>query len=54
MVVTISLGLACTVASFEEQPNVLLQAADDALYESKRNGRDRLSISQTLDYGLLD
>jgi len=54
MVVTISLGLACTVASWEEEPSVLLKAADDALYESKRNGRDRLSISQTLDYGLLD
>lgn len=54
MVVTISLGVACTVASLEEEPSVLIQAADEALYESKRNGRDRLSISQTLDYGLLD
>jgi len=54
MVVTISLGLACTVPSLEEEPSILLKAADDALYESKRNGRDRLSISQTLDYGLLD
>jgi diguanylate cyclase (GGDEF)-like protein len=54
MVVSISLGLACTVASWEEESSVLLQAADEALYESKRNGRDRLSISHTLDYGLLD
>jgi diguanylate cyclase (GGDEF)-like protein len=54
MVVSISLGLACTVASWEEESSVLLKAADEALYESKRSGRDRLSISQTLDYGLLD
>ena len=54
MVVTISLGVACTVPILEEKYNVLLQAADEALYESKRNGRDRLSISQTFDYGLLD
>lgn len=53
-VVTISLGLACTVPSFESEPSLLLKAADDALYNAKNNGRDRLYISQTFDYGLLD
>lgn len=53
-VVTISLGLACIVASWEEKPSTLIQAADEALYNAKKTGRDRLSISTTFDYGLLD
>lgn len=53
-VVTISAGVACTIANLEDEADILLRAADEALYESKAKGRDRISVSSTLDYGLLD
>ncbi|MEG4810973.1 AAA-like domain-containing protein [Microcoleus sp. F8-D3] len=51
-VVTISLGIASVVPSEENDAITLLLAADEALYESKRQGRDRLTISKLLNFRL--
>jgi diguanylate cyclase (GGDEF)-like protein len=41
--VTVSLGIATCIPSLQQQLDNLLQAADMALYESKRQGRDRIT-----------
>ncbi len=41
--VTISLGVACLTASGED-PRILIQLADEALYEAKKSGRDRMIL----------
>ncbi|MEG4508092.1 AAA-like domain-containing protein [Microcoleus sp. F6_B4] len=51
-VVTISLGIASVVPSEENDAITLLLAADEALYESKRQGRDRLTMSKLLNFRL--
>lgn len=40
--VTISVGIAVCVPSLEDLPTELLAAADRALYDAKRSGRDRI------------
>lgn len=40
---TVSLGIATCIPSLQQQSDALLQAADRALYESKRQGRDRIT-----------
>ena len=45
-VVTISLGIASVVPGQENDAATLVMAADEALYESKRQGRDRLTMSK--------
>ncbi len=48
--VSISLGVACCIPQIGIQTAKLLQAADQALYQSKNLGRDRLTLSsQFLD-----
>jgi diguanylate cyclase (GGDEF)-like protein len=47
MTLTISLGVAGLSGSDEVQPEELLKKADEALYTSKRNGRNRVTASQT-------
>ena len=44
-VVTISLGIASVVPGQEKDAATLVLAADEALYHSKRQGRDRLTMS---------
>lgn len=49
-IVTVSLGIASTIPYAEASPSVLIEAASEALYQSKRNGRDRISMSSTLNF----
>lgn len=46
--VTSSIGLACYPLDADSKKD-LAQAADDALYVSKRNGRNKVSVSETLE-----
>ena len=43
-VVTVSLGVASTIPDLEVAPSVLVQAAEEALYQAKRKGRDRTEV----------
>jgi diguanylate cyclase (GGDEF)-like protein len=49
-IVTVSLGIASTIPNQENPASVLMDAANEALYQSKRNGRDRISMSSTLNF----
>jgi diguanylate cyclase (GGDEF)-like protein len=44
--VTISLGVASIVPASESGPEILIAAADQALYQAKRLGRDRIQLYQ--------
>ena len=41
--VTVSIGVATTTAEYAQEYSLLVNAADNCLYESKRNGRNRVS-----------
>lgn len=43
--VTASMGLICKKASKIEDMDTLFKQADDLLYESKENGRNKVSIN---------
>ena len=49
--VTVSIGVATTTAEYGQDYSLLVNAADSCLYESKRNGRNRVSerILEDLD-----
>lgn len=49
-VITVSLGMACTVPTLEDSPNCLVKAAEEALTRSKKTGRNRLTVSSTLHH----
>jgi len=51
-VITISLGVACTIPQQQDSPNILVNAANQALNQSKRNESDRTYVSSNLNYGL--
>jgi len=42
--VTISIGVTTTVAKFEQNNSKLVDAADACLYDSKKVGRNRVSV----------
>jgi diguanylate cyclase (GGDEF)-like protein len=42
---TVSLGVIVTIPSAQDSPQGLLKLADDALYRSKNNGRDQVSMA---------
>ena len=46
--VTLSIGIAVMQPSSANTPEALIAAADAALYEAKRNGRNRVSVSADL------
>lgn len=48
--VTISLGIASVVPGQKNDSATLVLAADEALYDSKRQGRDRLTMSTLLKF----
>ena len=43
-VVTISLGVASTIPLLQSNPEIIVRAADEALYQSKAQGRDRVTF----------
>jgi diguanylate cyclase (GGDEF)-like protein len=49
-VMTISLGIASVVPGPENDAATLVLAADEALYDSKRHGRDRITMSTLLNF----
>lgn len=48
--VTISLGIASTIPNSTNDTGTLFLAADEALYQSKKNGRDCVSLSSFLKF----
>ena len=49
VVVTVSLGVASTIPSSKTDVAKLFEAADNALFQSKRRQRDRITVSEILD-----
>ena len=50
-IVTISIGVASTIPGVDtEDIDTLFLAADEALYESKRNGKDQVKLSSFLKF----
>ena len=46
---TVSIGIACAVPGCKQSPDALISAADRALYQAKRSGRDRSADTEALE-----
>lgn len=44
---TVSLGVAATVPQYEHEAISLFQKADDALFNAKGNGRNRITVDKS-------
>jgi diguanylate cyclase (GGDEF)-like protein len=44
--ITISCGVACYNRKKDLSPNIMIERADQALYKSKQNGRNRISMAE--------
>ncbi|MDR2029453.1 MAG: sensor domain-containing diguanylate cyclase [Treponema sp.] len=44
--ITISCGVACYNKRKDHSPNIMIERADKALYKSKQNGRNRISMAE--------
>ncbi len=52
-VITVSLGVACTVPDLKNSPSMLIEAAAEALNEAKKGGRNRTKISSRLNVDVI-
>lgn len=51
-ILTVSLGVASTIAQASQDPSVLVQAAEETLIQSRHQGCDRLVVSSRFNWGL--
>ena len=51
---TVSVGIATVMATFDMTENELIKLADSALYKAKRNGRDRIFVYDQITRGPLN
>ncbi|GFZ90918.1 diguanylate cyclase domain-containing protein [Okeania sp. KiyG1] len=49
-IVTVSIGVSCTVPNHQDNPAILVSSADEAIYQSKAQGRDRITISPFFNF----
>lgn len=51
---TVSIGIASTVHSYQQNEGRLIEDADKALYRAKQNGRDRIELAPSKPYVVKD
>jgi diguanylate cyclase (GGDEF)-like protein len=52
--ITVSVGVGIAKPGYGRSPQGAIQLADEALYEAKRNGRDRVVLKDVQEYSLLN
>lgn len=48
-IVTLSIGVSCAEPCIEDEPELLIQAADKGLYKAKHDGKDRYRIEHIVE-----